>query len=162
MHIDERGNHRQIAGGPAIGAAQRNQTAGRRNKKNGSAVAGCRLGRNRHAPICRKSGNMMKLLRRSTAIFTVLLFAVSTFSILPAEARGSHHAYSQRASPDEGDLQTHGRYKNIDGQSVHSPAKSKTGAAPAGASAQCGDGTFSFSKHARGTCSHHGGVANWQ
>ncbi|MER5401326.1 DUF3761 domain-containing protein [Streptomyces sp. NPDC002599] len=25
----------------------------------------------------------------------------------------------------------------------------------------CGDGTYSHSAHRRGTCSHHGGVANW-
>ena len=33
--------------------------------------------------------------------------------------------------------------------------------APTGASAQCKDGTYSFSAHRRGTCSHHGGVATW-
>jgi hypothetical protein len=32
---------------------------------------------------------------------------------------------------------------------------------PAGATAQCRDGTYSFSQHRRGTCSHHGGVARW-
>ncbi|BCM67538.1 MULTISPECIES: DUF3761 domain-containing protein [Streptomyces] len=33
--------------------------------------------------------------------------------------------------------------------------------APAGATAQCNDGTYSYSAHRRGTCSHHGGVAVW-
>ncbi|MCF3146406.1 DUF3761 domain-containing protein [Streptomyces platensis] len=33
--------------------------------------------------------------------------------------------------------------------------------APAGASAQCNDGTYSYSAHRRGTCSHHHGVAVW-
>src|SRR5438309_11555177 len=33
--------------------------------------------------------------------------------------------------------------------------------APAGATALCRDGTYSFSKHHSGTCSHHGGVAMW-
>src|SRR4051812_9220152 len=33
--------------------------------------------------------------------------------------------------------------------------------APAGASARCGDGTYSFSQHHSGTCSRHGGVAAW-
>jgi hypothetical protein len=32
---------------------------------------------------------------------------------------------------------------------------------PAGATARCGDATFSFSQHRAGTCSGHGGVANW-
>ena len=32
---------------------------------------------------------------------------------------------------------------------------------PPGATALCRDGTYSFSKHRSGTCSHHGGVARW-
>lgn len=50
-------------------------------------------------------------------------------------------------------------YTNVDGESVRRPVRSKT--APAGATAQCIDGTYSFSRHARGACSHHGGVARW-
>src|SRR5260370_344319 len=37
----------------------------------------------------------------------------------------------------------------------------QTAAAPAGATARCRDGTYSFSQHRSGTCSHHGGVATW-
>src|SRR3989338_1647390 len=50
-------------------------------------------------------------------------------------------------------------YTNVDGNQVHSPAYSNT--APAGDSAQCRDGTYSFSQHRSGTCSHHGGVSSW-
>lgn len=32
---------------------------------------------------------------------------------------------------------------------------------PAGATAKCNDGTYSFSQNRQGTCSHHGGVAEW-
>ena len=32
---------------------------------------------------------------------------------------------------------------------------------PTGATARCRDGTLSYSEHHRGTCSHHGGVAQW-
>ncbi len=32
---------------------------------------------------------------------------------------------------------------------------------PPGATARCGDGTYSYSQHRSGTCSHHGGVAVW-
>ncbi len=32
---------------------------------------------------------------------------------------------------------------------------------PGGATARCRDGTYSISKHRSGTCSHHGGVAQW-
>jgi hypothetical protein len=30
-----------------------------------------------------------------------------------------------------------------------------------GATARCRDGTYSHSRHHSGTCSHHGGVAEW-
>jgi hypothetical protein len=33
--------------------------------------------------------------------------------------------------------------------------------APPGATARCNDGTYSYSQHRQGTCSHHGGVAVW-
>jgi hypothetical protein len=32
---------------------------------------------------------------------------------------------------------------------------------PKGATARCVDGTYSYSQHHSGTCSHHGGVAQW-
>ena len=57
-------------------------------------------------------------------------------------------------------LSNDNHYTNVDGQSVHSPAYS-SGGVPAGATAQCADGTYSFSTHKQGTCSHHGGVAKW-
>src|SRR5579884_3192360 len=50
-------------------------------------------------------------------------------------------------------------YKNKDGQRVPSPERSN--AVPAGATAPCKDGSYSFSKHHSGTCNHHGGVARW-
>ena len=50
-------------------------------------------------------------------------------------------------------------YTNSAGNTVHSPAYAPS--IPAGATAQCRDGTYSFSQSRRGTCSHHGGVARW-
>lgn len=50
-------------------------------------------------------------------------------------------------------------YRNVDGRCVHRPMKAP--AAPSGATAKCRDGTYSFSQHRQGTCSHHGGVAQW-
>ncbi len=41
------------------------------------------------------------------------------------------------------------------------PAAASGGSAPPGATARCNDGTYSFSQHRSGTCSHHGGVAAW-
>ena len=51
-------------------------------------------------------------------------------------------------------------YVNSDGNTVRSPAYSNSGV-PAGATAQCWDGTYSFSQHRGGTCSYHGGVIQW-
>lgn len=57
---------------------------------------------------------------------------------------------------------TQGRgYINSDGEWVPSPAWTADGQPPAGASAQCRDSSYSFSRHRQGTCSHHGGVARW-
>jgi hypothetical protein len=57
-----------------------------------------------------------------------------------------------------------GYYKNSSGSCVHSPIKIKTKGStwPAGTTAKCFDGTYSFSLHHSGTCSHHGGVAIWR
>ena len=52
-------------------------------------------------------------------------------------------------------------YINVDGEWVPSPTRTADGQPPPDASAKCRDGTFSFSKHRQGTCSHHGGVAEW-
>jgi pyruvate/2-oxoacid:ferredoxin oxidoreductase beta subunit len=50
-------------------------------------------------------------------------------------------------------------YINSKGVRVRRPVRSSS--APAGATARCGDGTYSFSQSRRGTCSHHGGVVEW-
>ena len=50
-------------------------------------------------------------------------------------------------------------YTNTAGQRVQSPTYYPS--APRGATARCVDGTYSFSQNRRGTCSHHGGVAQW-
>ena len=52
-----------------------------------------------------------------------------------------------------------GTYVNTAGNTVCSPYSAPS--APSGATAQCRDGTYSFSQSRSGTCSHHGGVATW-
>lgn len=47
-------------------------------------------------------------------------------------------------------------YINVDNEYIPSPSLN-----PQGASAQCRDGSYSYSTHRQGTCSHHGGVAEW-
>lgn len=54
---------------------------------------------------------------------------------------------------------TNGTYVNSAGNTVCRPEAATS--APAGATARCGDGTYSFSQSRRGTCSSHGGVAAW-
>ena len=49
----------------------------------------------------------------------------------------------------------------INAEGVRVPSPRYNGSAPEGATAQCRDGTYSFSRSRRGTCSHHGGVARW-
>ena len=56
-------------------------------------------------------------------------------------------------------LSNNNYYTNSYGNTVHSPAYANS--RPSAASAQCRDGTYSFSQHRSGTCSHHGGVAIW-
>jgi hypothetical protein len=50
-------------------------------------------------------------------------------------------------------------YLNSDGNCVHRPQQAAI--APSGATAQCKDGSYSFSQHRQGTCSGHHGVAQW-
>jgi hypothetical protein len=52
-------------------------------------------------------------------------------------------------------------YINTQGSRIHSPAYTSDNSIPAGASARCRDGTYSFSQSRRGTCSRHGGVSEW-
>jgi hypothetical protein len=94
---------------------------------------------------------------RAIASMAVIAFALSS-SLVHARSPAS----DVWAQPNESDLTTHGHYVNKSGQEVHSPAKTKSGAVPTGASAKCADGTYSFSQHHSGTCSRHGGVAEWE
>ncbi len=55
----------------------------------------------------------------------------------------------------------HPFYRSVDGEMVHQPT-AEPNAAYGPVSAICGDGTTSYSHHVRGTCTHHGGVAEWK
>lgn len=83
--------------------------------------------------------------------------------VAPAPARSPAPAVASpvpQAAPAAGsscDESTH--YVNSDGACVPRPKAATT--APPGATAKCVDGEYSFSKHHQGTCSGHGGVAQW-
>lgn len=66
------------------------------------------------------------------------------------------HPTPQTSTPSDC---TNGTYVNSAGNTVCSPETAPS--APAGATAKCNDGTYSFSQTHSGTCSHHGGVAEW-
>ena len=87
-------------------------------------------------------------------------FAAALAALLLAAAPAFAYSTSA-ATPNEFDLDNHNTYQNSSGETVHSPAHSKSGRVPEGATARCRDGTYSFSRHRRGTCSGHGGVAAW-
>lgn len=93
-------------------------------------------------------------MRFLAALLLLVLSVQPVYAKHPAK-----HAVTQTVS--ESDLQEHGTYTNSDGEQVHRPAHAKNGKVPHGASAKCADGTFSFSRHHRGTCSRHGGVVEW-
>ena len=81
--------------------------------------------------------NCRSFLPRVRPWLTLLVFSLWTLA-LPhlAEARQpADQTYTQEASPDESKLASHKHYINKDGKTVHSPAKSKSGEIPAGASA---------------------------
>jgi hypothetical protein len=78
----------------------------------------------------------------------------SNLPTLPAPPQSAETASTTTLSNDH-------YYTNVSGTSVHSPAYSNNGCSAAGATAECGDGTCSFSQHHSGTCSHHGGVSLW-
>lgn len=94
----------------------------------------------------------------------IALAIVAALAIQPtfAKAPPKHHIPTEEQVQDESQLVEHGSYVNKDGRTVHSPAHTKSGGKPAGATAKCRDGSWSFSKHHRGTCSRHGGVESWQ
>lgn len=87
------------------------------------------------------------------AIATLALTTRLAFALAPG---------APAQEPNESDLTSHGHYINKSGQEVHSPSASASGKIPASASAKCRDGTYSFSQHHSGTCSRHGGVAEWE
>ena len=136
----------------------------------------------RTAPAQRASTTAAVAVRESPAPGGRLLATLPTASIVDIEHcdsawcairyRGlsgytARHTLAFRAAPSSSDspsprVQEQGRgYVNSHGEWVPSPVHTPDGRAPAGASARCRDGSFSFSRSRRGTCSHHGGVSEW-
>ena len=98
-------------------------------------------------------------MKLSSSVAAWLAVLSGAFLALPTtiEARTPHnfHLPSRVSHFDDNRY-----YTNVSGHRVHSPVQSI--GRPAGATAHCRDGSWSFSEHHRGTCSHHGGVAEFQ
>jgi hypothetical protein len=102
---------------------------------------------------------LLVALTAAVAFATVALVPVATAATpvqKSSKASSKSKAKTEKADKKESKGKT---YTNKDGQKVKSPTKSTT--PPKNASAKCKDGTYSFSKHSRGTCSGHGGVDGW-
>jgi len=96
----------------------------------------------------------MNFIRR---IISVLALASV---LLPAFAQTTQQSPQNQKQQQQQQKCTDTRtYVNSKGETVKRPENCS--GAPQGATAQCGDGTYSFSQSRRGTCSHHGGVARW-
>ena len=80
------------------------------------------------------------------------------------ESKGIGRSKSEKFGTDIGHSSFVDESKGVleDGQStIPYLSPTKYSSAPAGATALCRDGTYSFSRSRRGTCSHHGGVKKW-
>src|SRR2546428_6919530 len=111
-------------------------------------------------------GSELSMMKRVLATLVVICLCLSlqvsqaqqTHSqpLWPSPSASTSNAQPGQSKPT---CTNNGTYLNKQGQTV--PRPENCSAAPAGASAQCRDGKYSFSKSRRGTCSHHGGVAKW-
>ena len=99
----------------------------------------------------------MSFVRR----FVSVLALASLLLLAPAQTnqQPTQDQSRQRQQQSKPKCTDNGTYTNSKGETVKRPENCS--AAPQGATAQCSDGTYSFSQGRRGTCSHHGGVAKW-
>src|SRR6266705_3151515 len=95
----------------------------------------------------------------------VLLGFVLSLQLLVAQTQpvsqsqnGTPSTSSHASQQPSTNCKDNGTYVNSKGQTVKRPETCSS--APQGATAQCRDGTYSFSRSRRGTCSHHGGIAH--
>jgi len=88
---------------------------------------------------------------RKLALTLALMMASAGWLAPTANARSDYHGSQSYGADDY--------YTAKSGHRVHRPVKADR--PPAGATARCRDGSYSFSESRRGTCSWHGGVASW-
>ena len=111
----------------------------------------------------------MRPMRYARKCFCALALAAILFSkqtisqTQPAQSQPNTNsaAAASNTKPNSGKVNctNNGTYVNSKGQNVQRPENCS--GPPKGATAQCRDGSYSFSTSRRGACSHHGGVAKW-
>ena len=105
----------------------------------------------------------MQVPRPSRRTISVLALLFALLSLLATPQTPSNTPANQHSTTDNAKSKptctNNGTYTNSKGETVRRPENCS--AAPKGATAQCRDGSYSFSQSRRGTCSHHGGVAKW-
>jgi hypothetical protein len=108
----------------------------------------------------------MPTMRPSRSAICLVALALILFSQqivsqtqAPTPSGTNSTAASSTKPPAKANCANNGTYVNSKGQTV--PRPENCSAPPPGATAQCRDGSYSFSQSRRGTCSHHGGVAKW-
>jgi hypothetical protein len=100
----------------------------------------------------------MSFIRRFVSVLAVAAILLPAFAQTTQQpSQDQNQQQQQRQSKPK--CTDNGTYTNSKGEIVKRPENCSK--APQGATAQCGDGTYSFSQSRRGTCSHHGGVAKW-
>src|ERR1700758_1423754 len=104
------------------------------------------------------------MMKRALSVVFLTLVLVTQFLVAqtppaPQSQSGSPSNTSHASQQPKANCTDNGTYVNSKGQTVKRPENCS--AAPQGATAQCRDGTYSFSRSRRGTCSHHGGVTKW-
>jgi hypothetical protein len=111
------------------------------------------------------AGRKGKLMYRQLILAAVLgsacLFATAAPAYQLAPSQPPQQAQQRTQTAHDDHLIESGSYVNKAGNTVHRPAHTESGLPPTGASAQCRDGSYSFSQSHSGTCSHHGGVSRW-
>lgn len=95
------------------------------------------------------------LKRAVVSLVLVVPMTVGTIGAQEASAAGLRAGTTSVTVHPRPECKT-GYYKNSSGKCVKQPSSH-----PAGATAKCKDGTYSYSTHRSGTCSHHRGVSIW-
>ena len=105
--------------------------------------------------------HLQRLFSATLLAFVLLVqpFAEAQSTSQQGNGTGSSSTAQTKGQQSQPNCTNNGTYTNSKGQTVQRPENCSS--APKGATAQCRDGSYSFSQSHSGTCSHHGGVAKW-